>query len=294
MRRRTGKRSREAWAGDDSHTDDRIGRGTIDCDACCVSVVGGLTPGPFLSYLRTAAFSGRGDDGLLQRFQVLVWPDLNGAWQDVDRWPDTSARRTAVEAFGRLANLNATAIGAETDRFDESVPFLRFDPAAQDEFLEWRSGLEHELRSGQHHEAWDSYLAKHRSLVPSIALIDHLANGGVGPVRLPSLTRALAWLEYLKSHAARIYDGLLRRDQSAARALGTKIMAGALRVRFSLRDVYNQAWSGLSDRAAVVAAVDVLCDLAWLRAERRETQGRTATEYVINPKLMVRDGDEQA
>jgi putative DNA primase/helicase len=145
----------EAWACDDSLTDDRIGRGTIDCDACCVSVLGGLTPGPFLSYLRTAAFSGRGDDGLLQRFQVLVWPDLNGEWQDVDRWPDTSARRVAVEAFGRLANLDAIAIGAETDRFDESVPFLRFDPAAQDEFLEWRSALEHEMRSGKHHEAWE-------------------------------------------------------------------------------------------------------------------------------------------
>ena len=93
-------------------------------------------------------------------------------------------------------------------------------------------------------------------------------------------------MEYLTTHAARVYEGLLRRDQSSARALGAKIKAEALGARFSLRDVYNQGWSGLSDRAAVVAAVDVLCDHDWLRAERRETQGRTAVEYLINPWLL--------
>jgi hypothetical protein len=105
-------------------------------------------------------------------------------------------------------------------------------------------------------------------------------------VHLEALTRSLAWVEYLTTHAARVYDGLLRHDQTSARALGDKIMTGALGARFSLRDVYNRGWSGLSDRAAVVAAVDVLCDHDWLHAERRETQGRTAVEYLINPKLL--------
>ena len=28
-----------------------------------------------------------GDDGLLQRFQLAVWPDVAGPWRKVDRWP---------------------------------------------------------------------------------------------------------------------------------------------------------------------------------------------------------------
>ena len=277
----------EAWSGTGRFTYDRIGRGTVEIPAACVSVFGGIQPGPLLSYLSRSALNGAGDDGLLQRLQVVVWPDLSAEWRNVDRWPDTEAKRVAFETFSRLASLSASAIGAERDEFDDGgVPFLRFDDAAQEAFDAWRAELEHTLRKGDNHPAWEAYLAKHRKLIPALALICHLADGGTGPVHLESLTRALAWVEYLRTHAARVYDGLLRRDQASARALGDKIKAGALGARFSLRDVYNQGWSGLSDRAAVVAAVDVLCDHDWLRADRRETQGRTAVEYLINPKLL--------
>ena len=47
-------------------------------------------------------FGGRGDDGLIQRFQLVVWPDVAGPWRNVDRWPDAAARARAVEIFQRL------------------------------------------------------------------------------------------------------------------------------------------------------------------------------------------------
>ena len=248
----------------------------------CVSVFGGIQPGPLLSYLSRYAFNGSGDDGLLQRLQVVVWPDPSAEWRNVGEWPDTEAKRVALETFSRLASLSASAIGAGRDKFDDGgVPFLRFDDEAQEAFNAWRAGLERTLRKGDNHPAWEAYLAKHRKLTPALALVCHLADGETGPVSLEALTRALAWVEYLTTHAARVYDGLLRRDQSSAQALGAKIKAGALGARFSLRAVSNQGWSGLCG-----PAVDVLCDHDWLRAERRETQGRTAVEYLINPRLL--------
>ena len=45
---------------------------------------------------------GRVDDGLLQRFQLAVWPDGAGPWRHVDRWPNAAARARAVEIFQRL------------------------------------------------------------------------------------------------------------------------------------------------------------------------------------------------
>jgi Protein of unknown function (DUF3987) len=71
----------EAWNGTGRFTCDRIGRGTVEISAACVSVFGGIQPGPLLSYVSRAALNGAGDDGLLQRLQVVVWPDPSAEWR---------------------------------------------------------------------------------------------------------------------------------------------------------------------------------------------------------------------
>ncbi len=65
----------QAWNGDTGHTIDRIGRGTIHVDACCMSMLGGIQPGRLRSYLADALHDGPSNDGLIQRFQLMVWPD---------------------------------------------------------------------------------------------------------------------------------------------------------------------------------------------------------------------------
>lgn len=277
----------EAWNGNGRFTYDRIGRGTVEIPAACVSVFGAIQPGPLLAYLSRSAFDGAGDDGLLQRLQVVVWPDVAGTWRNVDRWPDSSAKQTAFDVFARLADLSPALLGAEHDPLDSGgVPFLRFDDEAQEAFDCWRAELERSLRNGgDRHQAWEAYLAKHRKLIPAIALICHLADGGTGPVPLTAFRRAEAWAEYLKSHAGRLYDGLIRPGLSAARALGDRIVAGELGDKFALRDVYRRCWSGLSSREAARSAVAVLCDHDWLAEVPQVSAGRTATIYLVNPKL---------
>jgi hypothetical protein len=63
------------------------------------------------------------------------WSDGGGT---VDRWPDAAARVRAIEVFQRLDRLEAAAVGAE-ELTPEEVPFLRFDPAAQELFDDWRA-----------------------------------------------------------------------------------------------------------------------------------------------------------
>jgi len=87
----------QAWNGDTGHTIDRIGRGTIHVDACCMSMLGGIQPGRLRSYLADALHDGPSNDGLIQRFQLLIWPDTNLEWRYVDRRPDP-----ALEAQLRL------------------------------------------------------------------------------------------------------------------------------------------------------------------------------------------------
>src|SRR5215471_9930822 len=127
----------EAWNGSGAYIYDRLGRGTLRIEAACVSILGGIQPGPLYAYLQET-FAGGGDDGLIQRFQLAVFPDPLPRWRHVDRWPDADARQ--------LAALDPATIEAE-ELTPEERPFLRFAPDAQEVFDAWRAELEAKLRA---------------------------------------------------------------------------------------------------------------------------------------------------
>ncbi|WP_367670874.1 DUF3987 domain-containing protein, partial [Shigella sonnei] len=77
----------EAWNGDDSKTSDRIGRGTTYTKSLCVSILGSTQPDKLLGYFQQS-LSGFCNDGLLQRFQLLVYPDDVKEWKLVDKVPN--------------------------------------------------------------------------------------------------------------------------------------------------------------------------------------------------------------
>ncbi len=280
----------EAWNGNGRYTFDRIARGTIDIEAAILSIIGGIQPGPLGEYLRAAAKGGLGDDGLIQRFQLLVWPDISKEWINIDRWPDSDARKTAHAVFEGLDNLDPDILGADTDPDDpDSIPFLRFEAAAQPVFDQWRAALEHVVRSGDLTPALESHLAKYRSLIPSLALIIHLADGGRGPVGVEALQRAIGWGVYLESQARRIYSQATNPAVAAALTLAKQIVAGKLKDGFDLRTVYRKGWSGLSSPEEAAAAAEILVDLDWLRIEMTYGEGRPGKVCFINPKIRVHD-----
>ncbi|OQX07273.1 MAG: hypothetical protein BWK76_25095 [Desulfobulbaceae bacterium A2] len=282
-----------AWNGDSSYTFDRILRGlNLHIPGVCLSLLGGTQPGRLSEYVRHAVRGGAGDDGLMQRFGLLVWPDIGGKWRDVDRWPDHHAKNTAFNVFEQLDDMTAESVGATQDTFPDGkpdgIPYLRFDPEALGLFLEWRYTLETRLRGGDLHPAMESHLSKYRKLVPGLALICHLADGGTGPVSATATLQALAWSEYLETHAARCYASVAVPEVTAAKAIIDRILKSDLPRQFSSRDVWRPGWSLLSDREQVQDALRLLVDLEWLRENRRtDTGGRHATVYEVNPKAVT-------
>jgi putative DNA primase/helicase len=167
------------------------------------------------------------------------------------------------------------------------MPVLRFDAEAHDIFLEWRKDLERNLRSGDLHPALASHFAKYRKLVPTLALINHPADGGHGPIGKEATLRALGLAEYLETHAHRAYGAGSEAETAAAKAILSHIRKGDLADGFSARDVHQHGWSNLSDRDQVQAGLNLLCDLDWLAAvdKRGPAGGRPTTHYSINPRL---------
>ena len=279
----------EAWNGDGSFVYDRIVRGTIHIPALTLSIVGTIQPGKLWAYVNGALQGEGADDGLLQRFQMAVWPDAKGEWRNVDRRPDSAARDAAFDAFKRLDSLNPDDLKATASY--EDIPAMRFAPDAQELFDEWRADLEVRLRAPEMEScpAFESHLAKYRSLMPSLALILHLTEFvsfvSAPAVGLESTKRAAAWCEFLEAHARKIYAAEMNTDVSAAHALADKIKSGAVEDGGNVRDRYRPQWSGLKTPEAVWAGLMVLQKLGWLRIEERETGGRKADVVALNPKV---------
>jgi hypothetical protein len=274
-----------AWNGTSGYTFDRIIRGKTHIESACLSLLGSTQPGRLAEYMRGALTGGAGDDGMIQRFGLLVWPDQSPEWKEADRYPNSDARAAARDVFTKLNDLTPGAVAAETDQF-EKIPFLRFDDAALGVFREWRGGLERKLRSDEIEPALESQLAKFRKLVPALALINHLADGGEGSIQETSVRRALAFSIYLETHARRAYGAGSQVETSAATAILNRIRNDDLPEGFTARDVHRPRWSHLSDRAHVQSGLDLLCDLDWLAAERRgptDAGGRPTLVYHINP-----------
>jgi hypothetical protein len=277
------------WSGTQPYTFDRIMRGHRHIEAVCISVLGNTQPARIVEYVRSANLGGTGGDGLIQRFGLLSWPDAPSEWRDVDEYPNSAAREKAWQTFERMAKLDTQAalrLGAEKGPFDK-VPYLRFEEAAHEDFLEWRTDLERRLRSGEMSPALEGHLAKYRKLVPSLALINHLADGGTGPISHRALLKALAAAHYFESHARRLYGSASESELAAAKAILKHIRNGDLKDGFTARDVHQRGWAHLTEREQVGAGLSLLVDLDYLAPSCpgiRGEGGRPKVTYLVNPR----------
>ena len=280
----------EAWNGVGSYTYDRIGRGTTHIDALTLSIIGTIQPGKLQGYVANALSGGVGDDGLLQRIQLAVWPDHLAEWQNVDRYPDTDAKNRAFGVFQNLDTMDGAAVVATTPG---AIPAIRFSPEAQGLFDTWRAELEQRLRAPGMilNPAFESHLAKYRSLMPSLALIFYLVEavvtGEIHAVDLSAVRRAADWCDYLESHARKIYAAELQPDITAAHALVSKIEAGAIQDGNTRRDIYRSHWTGLSTPETVSSGLGLLEKHNWLRLieEKQEGRGRPSEVILFHPEL---------
>jgi hypothetical protein len=276
----------QGWNGDGGFTIDRIGRGSIRVPAVCISLFGNIQPSRLRSYLSPALEGGPNDDGLFQRFQIIVWPDPPRAWKLVDRAPNATALAVAEKVFNVLSRLSIEA-PIETC----------FAPDAQKLFFEWWTELEGKVRgeSGLH-PAVLAHLSKYRSLMPSLALLFALADLAASDapiaagmtVGLNHARQAAAYCGYLESHARRVYACVVSPEAAAARDLARHIRAGDLRAMFRTRDVYFKGWTGLDSPERVRAALELLEDAAWVRKAEQPSPGsggRPSEAWSVNPKV---------
>jgi hypothetical protein len=282
----------ESWNGNSGFMVDRIGRGSFHVEANCLSVMGGIQPGKLQDFFRGGLSEDtKGDDGFLQRLQVLIWPDTIGEWKKPTSFPNKAVKEAAYEVFEAIDRLTAEQLGARGD--EGEMPYLKFSPAAQSVWDEYREELETRLRmDGDTPEAFDSHISKYRSLMPSLALIFHLIEVVTGRAEDASSVGedqarlAAAWCEYLEMHAQKVYSPKLKTSVTIAHLIAEKIQSGHIRDGMTIREIWRPQWSGLRDSETVRKGLEELERCGWVKLISEKTGGRDSEIVSIHPEFI--------
>lgn len=258
----------ECFDGNGSFTYDRIGRGTIFIESCCLSLIGGIQPSRIASLVR-AAISGELDDGLIQRLQLAVYPDDVREWRLVDRWPNKTAAERVEQVIEQLDQIP-----------DEPRSALRFSPEAQEIFNAWYTRHMQESRCDELHPALQSHFLKMPQTIAGLALLFELIGGGRQAVGAEATARAIGWADYLMSHAQRLYGAAINAPLLGARLILERQQK--LPEPFTPREIRLKGWAGLDSLDAVNNALSVLAEHNYIVGYEvaGEKGGRPSTRFV--------------
>ena len=276
----------EGWNGLGSFNIDRIGRGSTVVKTLCLSVFGGIQPDLLEKYL-SGITEGLSNDGGIQRFQVLVFPEPT-PWKWVDRTPSHGVRESIRAVFERLATFDPVQDGAYSSNEFVKVPFFKFDDEAQKLYSDWCTDLYLNQIASESTPLMQQHLGKYEKLFCAVALILHLSSGEIGQVKKESAERALEWCKYLAAHARRIYSLSGSARVGSAQALARHLKNSGLKDGFTVRDVERKNWSALKTPAAINSAIAILEERGWLKGvdDSENKVGRQTTRYFINPAVV--------
>lgn len=283
----------EAANGTGSYTSDRIGRGLhLHVEAVCLSLLGGTQPGKLLEYVASAAEGGAGNDGLMQRLQLLVFPD-KAKHKFVDEFPDAAAENAAGEAFEAVARLDTASAAQDTDRKGEpyGLPYLRLSDEAYQHYVDWDAVNQAKVDDEERPPVLREHLAKYPKTLGSLALLCYLADRDseqpLGEVDDVSFSRAAGFLEILESHAGRAYAPGTRPVITAMHEITNRLKKADLPCSkaFTARDVYRHGFAYLTEPGVVRRALERLTRDGWLLAQTVDTGGRPTEIYWAHPLL---------
>lgn len=275
-----------AWSGDQPYTLDRKEGGTTYIARLFIVISGGVQPSVLGALVRDARQNGAANDGLIQRFQLMVYPDENSAVDEVDRPADELAANRALGAIERLRTITPAEIGVEIN-VGTGGGILHLSPDAQEHFDTVRVKISKKVQDPDCDPILASHYAKMPGAIAKLAMLIHLLDDGQGPVSAHAMERAISWSTYMKEHARRLYSLSNLADEESASLLLAKIKAGVFKDGFTAYEIKRKGWTGLKSDADVDAALASLVTMGWLRPQTTGAEGgRPTVRYLIHPKAM--------
>ncbi len=292
-----------AYNGTGSHVMDRMIRGSIFIKSHCLSIVGGIQPNKLERYLEKT-IKGLDNDGLMQRFQLAVYPDHVKGLKEKDIAPDKETRQIVydlTETIDNMTDYDFINYGAnEPDEYHKR-PYFHFTHDAFKVFMNWYDEVKAKAEDCEH-SVIAEHMTKYPKTIASLALIFHIVDciehkANLGSVGITALNAALAWHSMLETHMNRIYGTVTDSANIKASYLADKIMKmvrkGADKTDwisngFTARQLIRKGWKGLTDADDVLNALEILVEnnwLSWQEVPSTGQGGRPTERYSINSRL---------
>ncbi|CAK3251346.1 putative DUF3987 domain-containing protein [Vibrio crassostreae] len=238
---------------------ERVGRENIVIPSMTISILGGIQPSR-LSEILEERSSGKGNDGLFERFQLSVFPDANqGYYTDIA--PDLKHKEIVTDIFMKLAQIEPN----ETNT-------CKYDRDAQALWGSWSE--ESALQVQTMDEGWQALKGKHPALLAKLSLIFHLVEEAENcqsegftfskVIRKHHLERAIKWLTFLDLHMEKI----IKFGEGKGKLTSAQTLLGKLKEfdqSFSNRDVSQKGWSNLTTQKQRDRAFEELTTAGYIR-----------------------------
>lgn len=270
----------QCWAGLGLYNEDRIARGSHLQIPLTLSYIGCIQPVCLAHYVQQSVGESKGADGLLQRFQMIAFPDLNPDYQICkeempDEWKDAMVRlMTNIECKMR-----------------DSTRILKFSEEAQVYFNQWETTLQQNARSGIHPPHWESHLGKQSKLLASLCIILHVITEVLpesteqNEIALSTIQTAEKLVSHYLEHALRCYDSVESLTMSDARKILNAILKKKLKTRFKAAEIYQNGIGGM-DHYRATNALQLLQDLQCVALHKVFNRtGRSSEYWIVHPKL---------
>ena len=274
-----------AWNGNQSYTVDRVERGTDRIERAFLCVLGGTQPAIIGQHIHKAKIGKSSDDGLVQRLQLLVFPDMENKPGEVERAENEQAKQLAFSAIQGLRSIDPLKIGVKPFN-DEDRSILHFDEEAQKAYDEFRRFIENRVVEGKEDDTMSAHLNKLPATVAKLAMLIHLIDQSYGDVDKETTLKAIRFGKYLYKSAKRVYFSADVGIAEVATILGKRLKAGAMGDRFTVSEVKKKGWGKLRETETIEAAVAALVAAGWIRKMPLENSlGRPTDRYIINPQI---------
>jgi hypothetical protein len=291
----------EAWNGINSYTFDRILRGSTKIDKVCLSILGTIQPTVLKKYVNRS-LSENVSDGLLSRFQIVLFPPKAKQWQYVNQAPDAQAEKVIQDLVNFCYQWQPQSDNNQW-KYKQPNPGeygVVFDAKAQAFFEKWLTKLmNHVSLDEDMAQPIKEQLSKYPALMAKLSLICHVlehAYTGSIPTDVSEINavRAAAWCEHLEPHAERMYNlnaGSLNENKvlNAAIAILDKVAIGKFNCK-TVNDITRKNWGHCKkeDETYVTQAVELLAQNNWLtlnNSTATNNGGRPTTYINLHPQI---------
>ncbi|HHI4957635.1 TPA: DUF3987 domain-containing protein [Vibrio parahaemolyticus] len=265
----------EAYNGNNEFITERISREQTHIPRLAIWMCGGIQPDKLMPFLHARKYNAD-NDGLLERMQLLVMPDIpEGKYIDQ---PMFSAEKQLVE------RVNDAFVRAGTIGFNEKGKshVVSFHPIAQQAWANWVQEQHNKINSVD--KDMQPVLGKHIGLCARLALVFHIfeGNSSSDPILESTLNMAIHFVAFLETHQYRIFSSCEKTVLHDLSKLFLKKLDG-LPNPFTLSDVSDKKWSAFGkDNRDIV--LENLCEKGYLlRIQNKSKQGRPTILYYKHP-----------